>query len=63
MLRRSDPPPPAKIVLRNEESNVQIHQGQGAAEGAKTPMIARFSTVAGELGVADAERDVRGVAL
>jgi catalase len=31
--------------------------------GAQTPMIARFSTVAGELGAADAERDVRGFAL
>lgn len=31
--------------------------------GAKTPMTARFSTVAGELGAADAERDVRGFAL
>jgi catalase len=31
--------------------------------GRKTPMIARFSTVAGELGAADAERDVRGFAL
>ena len=31
--------------------------------GATTPMIARFSTVAGELGAADAERDVRGFAL
>ncbi len=31
--------------------------------GAVTPMIARFSTVAGELGAADAERDVRGFAL
>jgi len=30
--------------------------------GAKTDMVARFSTVAGELG-ADAERDVRGFAL
>ena len=30
---------------------------------AKTPMLARFSTVAGELGAADAERDVRGFAL
>jgi catalase len=26
-------------------------------------MFARFSTVAGELGVADAERDIRGLAL
>src|SRR6476619_4638944 len=31
--------------------------------GAKTPMLSRFSTVAGELGAADAERDVRGFAL
>jgi catalase len=31
--------------------------------GAKTEMIARFSTVAGEQGAADAERDVRGFAL
>ena len=28
--------------------------------GKKTPLIARFSTVAGEAGAADAERDVRG---
>lgn len=31
--------------------------------GATTPMIARFSTVAGEAGAADAERDVRGFSL
>lgn len=31
--------------------------------GAETPMIARFSTVAGEQGAADHERDVRGFAL
>lgn len=31
--------------------------------GKKTAMIARFSTVAGESGAADAERDVRGFAL
>jgi len=31
--------------------------------GAKTEMLVRFSTVAGELGAADAERDVRGFAL
>lgn len=31
--------------------------------GAKTDMTARFSTVAGELGAADAERNVRGFAL
>jgi catalase len=31
--------------------------------GTTTPMIARFSTVAGEAGAADAERDVRGFSL
>src|SRR3954468_23765126 len=31
--------------------------------GASTPMLARFSTVAGEQGAADHERDVRGFAL
>jgi catalase len=31
--------------------------------GKKTDMVARFSTVAGEMGAADAERDVRGFAL
>lgn len=31
--------------------------------GKKTKMLARFSTVAGEMGAADAERDVRGFAL
>ncbi|MBP8267664.1 MAG: catalase, partial [Zoogloea sp.] len=31
--------------------------------GKQTPMIARSSTVAGEAGAADAERDVRGFAL
>ena len=34
-----------------------------AAIGKTTPMFARFSTVAGELGAADAERDIRGFAL
>jgi len=31
--------------------------------GARTPLMLRFSTVAGELGAADAERDVRGFAV
>ncbi|MEM9242958.1 MAG: catalase [Pseudomonadota bacterium] len=31
--------------------------------GKKTPLLMRFSTVAGELGAADAERDVRGFAV
>jgi catalase len=34
-----------------------------AQVGKKTDVLARFSTVAGELGAADAERDVRGFAL
>ena len=34
-----------------------------AEVGKETPMLARFSTVAGEMGAADAERDVRGFAL
>ena len=34
-----------------------------SAVGKKTEMLARFSTVAGELGAADHERDVRGFAL
>jgi len=33
------------------------------SSGARTAVLARFSTVAGELGAADAERDVRGFAL
>ncbi|MER1966961.1 catalase [Castellaniella sp. GW247-6E4] len=31
--------------------------------GKETPMFARFSTVAGERGAADAERDIRGIAM
>ena len=38
-------------------------KAQALQPGARTPMLARFSTVAGELGAADAERDVRGFAL
>jgi catalase len=34
-----------------------------AEVGSQTDLLARFSTVAGELGAADAERDVRGFAL
>jgi catalase len=34
-----------------------------AGVGKQTPMVARFSTVAGERGAADAERDIRGFAL
>src|SRR4051812_242004 len=34
-----------------------------SAIGKQTPMFLRFSTVAGERGAADAERDIRGVAM
>ena len=34
-----------------------------AGVGRRTPLLVRFSTVAGELGAADAERDVRGFAI
>lgn len=34
-----------------------------SAVGKKTPLFARFSTVAGERGAADAERDIRGFAV
>lgn len=34
-----------------------------SAIGKRTPMFARFSTVAGERGAADAERDIRGIAM
>ena len=34
-----------------------------SAVGKQTPLLARFSTTSGELGAADAERDVRGFAL
>ena len=37
--------------------------GLFAEPGAETPVLARFSTVAGETGAADAERDTRGFAL
>lgn len=48
-------------------TNPEIYEKYSRAKvfkpGAETEMIARFSTVAGELGAADNERDVRGFAL
>lgn len=38
-------------------------KAQALQPGAQTKLIMRFSTVAGELGAADAERDVRGFAI
>lgn len=46
-----------KDISRYTRAKVFSHVGK------KTDLIARFSTVAGELGAADAERDVRGFAL
>jgi hypothetical protein len=40
-----------------------LARGTNPADPGKNPMVARFSTVAAELGAADAERDVRGFAL
>jgi catalase len=41
----------------------QYTKASALQPGAKTDLLLRFSTVAGELGAADAERDVRGFAL
>jgi catalase len=40
-----------------------LARGTNPADPGKTPMIARFSTVPGELGAADAAHDVRGFVL
>lgn len=50
-------------TLRITADISQYTKAKALQKGAVTPMIARFSTVAGELGAADAERDVRGFAL
>ncbi|MDR2872739.1 MAG: catalase [Xanthomonadaceae bacterium] len=41
----------------------QFTKAKALQPGARTEMLARISTVAGEVGAADAERDVRGFAL
>jgi len=46
-----------------DNQNSKYTKAKPLKKGAKTPMIARFSTVAGVLGAADVERDVRGFAL
>lgn len=54
----------AKGILRITKDISKYTKAKLFSEvGKETPMIARFSTVAGELGAADAERDVRGFAL
>jgi catalase len=41
----------------------QFTKAAALQPGARTPLLMRFSTVAGEMGAADAERDVRGFAI
>jgi catalase len=50
------------FTLTNDISRY-TRAGIFSAVGKQTELIARFSTVAGELGAADAERDVRGFAV
>ena len=50
-------------TLRVTEDITKYSRAAVFKPGAETEMLARFSTVAGEQGAADAERDVRGFAL
>lgn len=50
-------------ILRITGDISQLTCAKVLQPGTETPMIARFSTVAGEMGSADHERDVRGFAL
>lgn len=50
-------------VLEITEDISQYTKAKVLQKGEKTKMLLRFSTVAGERGAADAERDVRGFAL
>ncbi|GAA6207389.1 catalase [Cognatishimia sp. WU-CL00825] len=50
-------------ALKITEDISKYTKAKSLQKGATTPMLARFSTVAGELGAADNERDVRGFAL
>ncbi len=50
-------------VLEIKEDISRYTKAKVLQKGVKTPLLMRFSTVAGELGAADAERDVRGFAL
>lgn len=51
------------LKITNPEIYEKYSKAAVFKPGSETEMIARFSTVAGELGAADAERDVRGFAL
>lgn len=50
-------------VLKITEDISKYTKAKVFAKGKETPMLIRFSTVAGEKGAADAERDVRGFAM
>ncbi len=50
-----------ELVIKEDIS--QYTKAKVLQKGEKTPLILRFSTVAGEMGAADAERDVRGFAI
>ena len=50
------------LTITNDLSQYTIAKIFGEA-GKKTDLLIRFSTVAGEMGAADAERDVRGFAI
>jgi len=50
-------------TLTVTEDISQYTRASALQKGKQTEMLARFSTVAGEMGAADAERDVRGFAL
>lgn len=51
------------LTITNPEIYEKYSMAAVFKPGSKTDMIARFSTVAGEQGAADAERDVRGFSL
>ncbi|WP_339733489.1 catalase [uncultured Gimesia sp.] len=50
-------------TLTIEHDISKYTKAKALQQGIRTDMVARFSTVAGEAGAADAERDVRGFAL
>lgn len=50
-------------TLKITQDISQYTRAKALQPGAEVPMLLRFSTVAGERGAADAERDVRGFAL
>lgn len=51
------------LTITNKDIYEKYSKASVFKPGTKTKMLARFSTVAGELGASDTERDVRGFAL